>query len=173
MSAPRWRSTGSRTSRSCRSGEAVSAVRLAGAADLPAILALYAQLSPGDLLPDTIAAEATWNRMLTSDMMSVHVAEFEGAVAATCVLIVVPNLTRNQRPFALIENVVSAAALRGRGLGKTVIQAAVAHAFSLDCYKVMLMTGRSDAAVLGFYEACGFQRGKTAFQIRNPAQPPR
>jgi ribosomal protein S18 acetylase RimI-like enzyme len=92
---------------------------------------------------------------------------------ATCVLIVVPNLTRNQRPFALIENVVSAAALRGRGLGKAVVRAAVAHAFALDCYKVMLMTGRSDPAALGFYEACGFQRGKTAFQIRNPAQPPR
>jgi hypothetical protein len=55
----------------------MSAVRLAGAADLPAILSPYAQLSPGDLLPDAIAAEATWNRMLTSDMMSVHVAEFE------------------------------------------------------------------------------------------------
>jgi ribosomal protein S18 acetylase RimI-like enzyme len=151
----------------------MSAVRLAGAADLPAILSLYAQLSPGDLLPDAVAAEATWIRMLSSDIMSVHVAELEGAVVATCVLIVVPNLTRNQRPFALIENVVSAAALRGRGLGKAVVRAAVAHAFALDCYKVMLMTGRSDPAVLGFYEACGFRRGKTAFQIRNPAQPPR
>jgi ribosomal protein S18 acetylase RimI-like enzyme len=151
----------------------MSAVRRAGAADLPAILSLYAQLSPGDLLPDAVAAEATWHRMLSSDMMSVHVAEFEGVVVATCVLIVVPNLTRNQRPFALIENVVSAAALRGRGLGKAVVRAAVAHAFALDCYKVMLMTGRSDPEVLGFYEACGFQREKTAFQIRNPAQPPR
>ncbi|PZN95727.1 MAG: GNAT family N-acetyltransferase [Hyphomicrobiales bacterium] len=144
-------------------------VRLAHNDDLPRILSLYAQLSPGDLLPDAADATETWQRILTNDMMSVHVAAVDDVVAATCVLIVVPNLTRNQRPFALIENVVSDAALRGRGLGKSVVQAAVSHAFVLDCYKVMLMTGRSDPAVLGFYEACGFQRGKTAFQIRNPA----
>jgi len=156
-------------SRSCRSGDAMCSVRLACHADLPGILSLYVQLSPGDLLPSAADATATWNRILASDLMSVHVAEVDGAVAATCVLIVVPNLTRNQRPFALVENVVSDAALRGRGLGKKVVQAAVAHAFALDCYKVMLMTGRSDPAVLGFYEACGFERGKTAFQIRQPA----
>lgn len=146
-------------------------VRLACDDDLAEILSLYAQLNPGDLLPDKASAAATWTRILTSEMMSVHVAEVDGAVAASCVLIVVPNLTRNQRPFALIENVVSAVALRGQGLGKAVVQAAVAHAFARDCYKVMLMTGRSDPAVLGFYEACGFQRGKTAFQIRNAPQP--
>ncbi|HEY5794940.1 MAG TPA: GNAT family N-acetyltransferase [Bosea sp. (in: a-proteobacteria)] len=151
----------------------MSLVRLACAEDLPAILALYAQLSPGDLLPDASAAGETWRPILANEMMSVHVAEFDGVVAATCVLIVVPNLTRGQRPFALIENVVSDAALRGRGLGKNVVRAAVANAFAQGCYKVMLMTGRSDPAVLGFYEACGFERGKTAFQIRQPAQPPR
>lgn len=151
----------------------MSLVRLARAEDLPAILALYAKLSEGDVLPDAVTAEATWRRILASEMMSVHVAEFEGGLASTCVLIVVPNLTRNQRPFGLIENVVSDSALRGRGLGKAVVRAAIAHAFALDCYKVMLMTGRHDPAVLGFYEACGFERGKTAFQIRQPVQPPR
>lgn len=148
-------------------------VRLACHEDLPAILSLYAQLSAGDVLPDVAAAEETWRHILASESMTVHVAELSGVVVATCVLIVVPNLTRNQRPFALIENVVSDAAQRGRGFGKKIVQAAIAHAFALDCYKVMLMTGRSDPAVLGFYEACGFERGKTAFQIRQPVQPPR
>ena len=146
-------------------------VRLATLADLPAILSLYAQLSPGDLLPDAAAAEATWRRILASDMMSVHVADDAGAVVATCVLIVVPNLTRGQRPFALIENVVSDEAVRGRGFGKAVVRAATDHAFGQGCYKVMLMTGRSDPAVLSFYESCGFERGKTAFQIRRPGEP--
>ena len=148
-------------------------VRLACAEDLPAILSLYAQLNAGDALPDATSAGETWRRILASEMMSVHVTDFEGAVAATCVTIIVPNLTRSQRPFALIENVVSDVKLRGRGLGKAVVQAAITHAFAQDCYKVMLMTGRSDPAVLGFYEACGFERGKTAFQIRQPAHPPR
>ena len=154
-------------------------LRLAGMSDLPAVLSLYAQLSPGDQLPDPVEAEATWKRILDSEMMSVHAGICDGALIATCVLVVVPNLTRSQRPFALIENVVSDARFRGRGFGKRVVQAAIDHAWAAGCYKVMLMTGRSDPAVLAFYKACGFASDKTAFQIRRPpawqgsAQPPR
>lgn len=154
-------------------------LRLAGTDDLSAILSLYAQLSPGDELPDPVAARATWKRILDSEMMSVHVGVCEDALVATCVLVVVPNLTRNQSPFALIENVVSDARFRGRGFGSRVVQAAIDHAWAAGCYKVMLMTGRTEPAVLAFYQACGFTSDKTAFQIRRPpamqgdAQPPR
>lgn len=142
--------------------------RLAGTDDLGAILSLYAQLSPGDRLPDSMAAAATWKRILDSEMMSVHVGVCDDVLVATCVLVVVPNLTRNQSPFALIENVVSDARFRGRGFGKRVVLAALDHAWAAGCYKVMLMTGRTDPAVLAFYQACGFTSDKTAFQIRRP-----
>jgi GNAT superfamily N-acetyltransferase len=141
--------------------------------DLPALLALYAELSPGDELPRPEEASATWAAILANEMVTVHVAEVDGRAVSTCVLVIVPNLTRNQSPFAMIENVVTLAAMRGYGLGKRVIQAACAQAWAAGCYKVMLMTGRSDPAVLAFYESCGFVRGKTAFQIRRPPdQPP-
>jgi GNAT superfamily N-acetyltransferase len=143
--------------------------RAASLEDLPAILALYAQLSPGDLLPDVASGADTWQRILASEMISVLVVEYEGRVVATCKLVVVPNLTRNQKPFAIIENVVSEQAMRGLGFGKCVIHAAFEQAWAAGCYKIMLMTGRSDPAVLAFYESCCFQRGKTAFQIRRPA----
>jgi GNAT superfamily N-acetyltransferase len=143
-------------------------LRLAGMDDLPAVLSLYAQLSAGDDLLAPAEAEATWRRILGSEMMSVHVGISDGVLVATCVLVVVPNLTRSQRPFALIENVVSDARFRGRGFGKRVVQAAIDRAWAAGCYKVMLMTGRSDPAVLGFYRACGFVSDKTAFQIRRP-----
>jgi GNAT superfamily N-acetyltransferase len=154
-------------------------LRLAGMDDLPAVLSLYAQLNLDDRLPDIMVAEATWKRILDNEMMSVHAGICDGVLVATCVLVVVPNLTRNQRPFALIENVVSDARFRGRGFGKRVVQAAIDHAWAARCYKVMLMTGRTDPAVLAFYQACGFTSDKTAFQIRRPsaeqgnAQPPR
>jgi GNAT superfamily N-acetyltransferase len=154
-------------------------LRLAGMSDLPAVLSLYAQLSPGDQLPDPAEAEATWKRILDSEMISVHAGLCDGVIVATCVLVVVPNLTRNQSPFALIENVVSDTHFRGRGFGKRVVQAAIDHAWAAGCYKVMLMTGRTNPAVLAFYQACGFTSDKTAFQIRRPpvqqgsAQPPR
>ncbi len=144
-------------------------IRQAAPDDLPALLALYAELSIADQLPTPEAAAATWAKLLGSEMVSVLVAEVEGRAVSSCVLVIVPNLTRNQSPFALIENVVTSAALRGHGIGRRVIHAAVERAWAAGCYKVMLMTGRTDPAVLAFYESCGFQRGKTAFQIRRPA----
>ncbi|WP_332694956.1 GNAT family N-acetyltransferase [Bosea sp. (in: a-proteobacteria)] len=146
-----------------------ASIRKAATGDLPAILDLYAQLNAEDLLPEAEAAAVIWARMLSSEMMSVLVAELDGQVVATCVLVVAPNLTRNMQPFALVENVVTERALRGSGLGKRMVQAAIEQAWAEGCYKVMLLTGRKDEAVLGFYEACGFKRGKTAFEVRRPA----
>ena len=135
-------------------------IRRAATGDLPAMLDLYSQLNAEDRLPDAGSAAAVWARMLSSEMMSVLVA--------TCGLVGAPNLSRNMRPCALIENVVTERGLRGSGVGKRVIQAAIEQAWAEGCYKVMLLTGRKDEAVLGFYEACGFRRGKTAFEIRRP-----
>lgn len=148
------------------------AIRKAGIEHLPSILALYAQLNRDDPRPNAEMAAETWHRILGSDLITVHIAELGGAAIASCVIVVVPNLTRNLSPFALIENVVADARFRGQGLGKRVIGAAVEQAWTAGCYKVMLQTGRKDEAVLGFYEACGFSRSKTAFEIRRPAAHP-
>jgi GNAT superfamily N-acetyltransferase len=141
-------------------------IRKAIPADLSGLLSLYAELSVGDRLPTPEAAVATWAKLLSSEMISVLIIEQGGRAVSSCVLVIVPNLTRDQKPFALIENVVTSAAMRGRGLGKQVIRAAIDEAWAAGCYKVMLMTGRTDPGVLAFYESCGFERGKTAFQIR-------
>lgn len=150
-------------------------IREAAPDDLPALLALHAELGIADQLPTTQAAAATWARLLGSEIVSVIVAEVEGRAVSSCVLVTVPNLTRNQSPFALIENVVTSAALRGNGIGKRLIHAAFDRAWAAGCCKVMLMTGRTNPAVLAFYGPCGFQRGKTAFQGRRadpkPPQP--
>jgi len=147
----------------------VAVIRKAVSADLSDILALYAELNAADLLPEAAEAAQTWTKMLANEMVSIHLAERDGRAVSTCVLVIVPNLTRGMRPFALIENVVTLERARGLGLGRRVIQAAFDEAGAAGCYKIMLLTGRKDAAVLKFYEACGFSRGKTAFEIRRPA----
>jgi GNAT superfamily N-acetyltransferase len=96
------------------------------------------------------------------------VAEDEGQVLATCVLAIIPNLTRGAQPFGLIENVVTASALRGQGIGHTLLQAALAFAWQERCYKVMLLTGRPEA--VPFYERVGFQKN---IKIGLIAKPPK
>ena len=143
-------------------------VRLAVADDLPAILALYRQLSPYHPLPEPERAEAIWTELLARPGVRVFVAEAGGGAVATCTLIVTPNLTRTGRPYALVENVVTDERVRRQGYGRAVIDAALAAAWNDGCYKAMLLSGRKDEVVL-FYESVGFQRGlKTGYQANPP-----
>jgi len=83
---------------------------------------------------------------------------------------IIPNLTRGCRPYGLIENVVTDENHRGKGYGKAVVGAALSHAWSAHCYKVMLMTSRQDEGTALFYESAGFDRHeKKAFVIKPPA----
>lgn len=80
---------------------------------------------------------------------------------------IIKNLTRNARPYGLIENVVTHEKYRKKGYGTAILKRAVEMAKEKDCYKVMLMTSRKEESILGFYEQAGFQRGeKTAFVVR-------
>jgi len=142
-------------------------IRAATEADCAGMLALYRHLNPKDPEPDPAAAARAWAALVGSDMATVFVVEADGALISSCTLVVVPNITRHARPYALVENVVTHAAHRGRGLGQRVLRAALDAAWAAGCYKVMLATGRTDEAVLRFYESAGFERGtKTFFQAR-------
>jgi GNAT superfamily N-acetyltransferase len=144
----------------------VIAVRTAQPADLPGLLALYAQLNPDD--PPLDNPESAYANLLAAPGLTVFVLEAAGILAATCTLVVIPNLTRAARPYALIENVVTDAAHRNRGHGRAVIEAALNAAWVGGCYKVMLLTGSKRPETLRFYEGVGFTQNKTGFQIRRP-----
>ncbi|MBN8890438.1 MAG: hypothetical protein BGP12_01660 [Rhodospirillales bacterium 70-18] len=141
-------------------------VRPAQDADLPVLLRLYLQFKPEAVMPSEPAVAAAWAAMKAREGLTVYVAEDAGVVAATCTLVLVPNLTSGARPYALIENVVTDAAHRRRGLGHAVLQAAIAAAWAAGCYKVMLLTGSKQESTLRFYRDAGFSQNKTGFQIR-------
>ncbi len=135
--------------------------------DLPALLALYRELHPADpaIAPDLL--RSTWQQMLDTPGLSVTGGFAGDSLATSCTLLILPNLTRGARPFALLENVVTAAAFRRRGFGRAMLAHAAGLARQAGCYKLMLQTGRLDAITFAFYEACGFSRhAKQAFLMR-------
>jgi len=147
-----------------------SQTRLATPADLSAILALYTHLNPDDPQAEYPVAQAAWEALLASPLVKVFVAEIENTIVSSCTIAIVPNITRGVRPYALIENVVTHAAHRRKGLGHAVLAAALAAAWAANSYKVMLATGSRNAETLRFYERAGFQRGgKTFFEARHRA----
>jgi GNAT superfamily N-acetyltransferase len=137
--------------------------------DLPGLLALYRHLHPNDPVVDPSAAEPAWSALLSSGLTTVIVADAAGWLVSSCTLAVIPNLTRGTRPYGVIENVVTHPEHRRIGWGHAVLQAALAIAWTADCYKVTLATGSQREATLQFYEGAGFLRdGKTYFEIRRP-----
>jgi len=133
--------------------------------ELHALLTLYTHLHEHDdpLPPDTIV-EAVWSEALANPRIKYFGGFVSGALVSSCTLTVIPNLTHACRPYGVIENVVTHAAHRGQGFGKAVLSHALSQAWSQNCYKVMLLTGRKDEGTLRFYEQVGFDRhGKQAF----------
>lgn len=148
----------------------VLTIRPAGPADLAAMIALYGHLNPDDPMPVAADRPRVWAELLGHPGLAVLVGTLPpGDLVASCSLVVIPNLTRGGRPYALIENVVTDAAHRRRGFGRLLLDAAVTRAWEAGCYKVMLLTGSSDPATHRFYANAGFAQSKTGYQIRRPA----
>ena len=166
--APITRNANSMAGASRREMPAGTILRKARQEDLSALLRLYGHLNPADpAVPVTTIVDAAWQQMLAQPGMQVFVAELAGAVVASVTLLIIPNLTRAVRPYALIENVVTDPAWRRRGIATQLLQLAQTTAWDAGCYKVMLMTGRKDEATLRFYRHAGFSDSdKTAFVAR-------
>ncbi len=133
--------------------------------ELDALLDLYRHLHESDAPPpDRKTLLRVWKDLTADPKITCLVAEEGGALVASCILVVVPNLTRGARPYGLIENVVTRRERRGKGTGTALLRHALGLAWAQDCYKVMLLTGRKQEETLRFYERAGFRRGdKTGF----------
>ena len=139
-------------------------IRLAEPKDLERLLMLYTQLHDNSMPHIESDIIALWERMLRDEGHFVILGFHDGKLVCSCVLVVVPNLTHGQRPYALIENVVTHQLHRKKGYGTAVLSHAKDIAIKQGCYKIMLMTGAKDEETLCFYRRAGYNSDdKTAF----------
>jgi GNAT superfamily N-acetyltransferase len=134
--------------------------------ELAALLRLYALLHPEDprLDPELPQVSRLWRQMSADPHIRCYVAESDGDIVSTCTLTIILNLTRNARPYGLIENVFTEESFRRRGIASALLRRALTKAWDAGCYKVMLFTGSRKKEVLHFYEQAGFRGGiKTGF----------
>jgi ribosomal protein S18 acetylase RimI-like enzyme len=134
-------------------------LRRAAASDLDSLLALYAHLhEQDDPLPPQPQLEAVWGDIMADPKLHYFVAEIEGLLVSSCNLSIVPNLTRGARPFGVIENVVTHADFRQRGLARAVMEAALEAAWEAGCYKVVLLSSAHRSGAHALYKKLGFDR---------------
>ena len=140
------------------------AIREAQKADLEPLIELYMQLH-GNRVPEfDERLELLWSGIIADRNHHIIVGTVDGRLVSSCALVVIPNLTHGQRPYALIENVITHADYRKRGFATRLLRYARDLAELENCYKIMLMTGSKKESTLRFYERCGYNMNdKTAF----------
>lgn len=132
--------------------------------DFNGLLELYMQLHDNPMPEKTSEIRELWNRILNDKEHHIIIAEEEGKIVSSCVCVIIPNLTHNQRPYAFIENVITDKSYRNKGLATACLNYAKEMAINENCYKLMLLTGSKKESTLNFYERAGYNKNdKTAF----------
>lgn len=132
--------------------------------ELGSLLELYLFLHEDSIPEKGAHLRRTWAQILRDDNHHILVNEVDGKIVASCVCVIIPNLTRNVRPYAFVENVVTHPDYRGRGCATACLNYAREIARKENCYKMMLLTGSKEEATLRFYKKAGYNStDKTAF----------
>lgn len=139
-------------------------IREANKNDLNALLELYLYLHEDSIPNQDEHLENTWKQIMEDKNLHLIVNEVDGKIVSSCVCVIIPNLTRNVRPYAFVENVVTHADYRKKGYASECLDYARTIAKNENCYKMMLLTGSKKAETLRFYENAGYNSSdKTAF----------
>ena len=134
-------------------------IREAEKNDLIGLLELYQQLHDNSMPHMSESLQQLWQQILADRNHHVIVGVEAGKIISSCVIVIVGNLTHQQRPYAFIEN-----AYRSHGYATMLLEYAKAIAVEKNCYKIMLMTGSKEEQILNFYRNAGFNSNdKTAF----------
>ena len=132
--------------------------------DFQQLMELYTHLHEKDIPEMDERVSSVWESILADKNHHIIVAELKGKIISSCVCVIIPNLTRNQRPYAFVENVVTHSDFRGKGIATACLNYARDIAKSENCYKLMLLTGSKNENTLNFYRRAGYNsEDKTAF----------
>lgn len=132
--------------------------------DFDGLMKLYTQLHNNPISEKTPEIMELWNRIINDKDHHIIVAEEGGKIISSCVCVIIPNLTHNQQAYALVENVVTDRAYRGKGFATKCLNYAKEIALKKNCYKLMLLTGSKKESTLNFYRQAGYNsEDKTAF----------
>ena len=139
-------------------------VREALKGDLNQLLDLYIFLHKEETFDNLEHLKDIWNEIMENKNHHIIVNDINGKIVSSCVCVIIPNLTRNGRPYAFVENVVTHIEYRNKGYATECLNYAKEIAINNNCYKMMLLTGSKRQTTLDFYKNAGYNSNdKTAF----------
>jgi GNAT superfamily N-acetyltransferase len=141
-------------------------VRKASAADIAAVLNLYAQpdLDDGDVLT-VEQGVALFERFARYPDYTLYVAEQDQEIVGSFALLVMDNLGHLGSPSGIVEDVVVAPARQSSGIGAAMMRFALECCRQKRCYKLMLSSNAKRARAHAFYESLGYERHGYSFRV--------
>jgi GNAT superfamily N-acetyltransferase len=152
-------------SRSELSGEVV--IRQARQDDLVRIVELFehGSLTEGKEDPSEPARYRAALAEIASGAGAVLVAQLDEEVVGVCQLIVFRHLQARGGRCAEIESVHVHPDRRGAGIGRVLMEAAIARARELGCYRVQLTSNQARPDAHRFYATLGFSPSHLGFKL--------
>lgn len=89
--------------------------------DFDGLSELYTHLHNNKPIDCSAENISLFNQILSDINHHIIVAECDGKIVSSCVCVIIPNLTHNQQPYALIENVVTHKDYRKKDLPPNVL----------------------------------------------------
>ncbi|MDY6908210.1 MAG: GNAT family N-acetyltransferase [Chloroflexota bacterium] len=146
-------------------------VRRATEADIPVIIELYDELAitttevEKGRCPSLDQHQEVFAQMCSLPGHELLVAEHDGRVVGTVVLLIVPNLSHRACPWALAENLIVSQGHRRRGLGRMLMEHAVERARAAGCCRIVLQSDRRREEAHRFYRSLGFEDSALGFRL--------
>jgi ribosomal protein S18 acetylase RimI-like enzyme len=145
--------------------------RRAADTDLPAIIAMLADDELGRQREDTSVPVADSYRdafkAISADKNQyLAVAEQEGTVIGTLQLTFLPGLSHQGQWRGQIESVRISSAARGGGIGRQLLEWAIATCKEHGCAIIQLTSDKSRSDAIRFYESLGFTASHEGFKLK-------
>lgn len=109
--------------------------------ELNQLLELYLHLHEDSVPAMSEHLSKTWQTIIQDKNHHIIVNIVDGKIVSSCVCVIIPNLTRNVRPYAFIKNIVTHKDYRAKGYATECLDYTKQIAKAENCCKMMLLTG--------------------------------
>ncbi len=142
-------------------------IREARREELPAIVTLYNLMWAGSKTPIAIkTGEGIFERMRANPNQRMYVAEVDGRVVGTFMMIVKDHPATGDARDCVVDNVVVHPRFQGKGIGKQMIRFVTEQGKQSGCARLVIAGGERRDDSHAFYESLGFTRKGYGF-VRN------
>ena len=142
---------------------------LATREDAMALVDLFAMagLSDEPVQIDEATAQARWDAMHQA-LPGVQVIvgrRCDGTVMGALTLVLMPSMAHGGAPAAVVEDVAVHPVMQREGLGRQLVEGAMALAKEAGCYKLALSSSLQGSGADAFCERLGFERHGVSFGV--------